>query len=83
MDQIVKELKIETRYGMQKYNWSVEYARPLYNRSVGNDFIYSNYIFDTVCNKVFKYLLFYIPSLFIAGKEAMEQSNYPRELSSS
>lgn len=36
MDEIVKEMKIETNYGIHKYNWSKEYARRLYNHSVGN-----------------------------------------------
>ncbi|XP_012233652.2 cytochrome c oxidase assembly protein COX18, mitochondrial [Linepithema humile] len=34
MDEIVKELKVETNYAMHKFNWSKEYARPLYNRSL-------------------------------------------------
>ncbi|EZA53388.1 hypothetical protein DMN91_004592 [Ooceraea biroi] len=34
MNNIVKELKIETRYGMQKYNWPKPVARRLYNHSV-------------------------------------------------
>lgn len=36
MDEIIKELKMETGYGIQKYKWSQEYARRLYNHSVGN-----------------------------------------------
>ncbi|KAL6449106.1 hypothetical protein ACFW04_000660 [Cataglyphis niger] len=34
MDEIVKEMKIETNYGIYKYNWSKEYARRLYNHSM-------------------------------------------------
>ncbi|XP_029676642.1 cytochrome c oxidase assembly protein COX18, mitochondrial [Formica exsecta] len=34
MDEIVKEMKIETNYGIHKYNWSKEYARRLYNHSM-------------------------------------------------
>ncbi|XP_029171298.1 cytochrome c oxidase assembly protein COX18, mitochondrial isoform X2 [Nylanderia fulva] len=33
MDEIVKELKIETNYGIHKYNWPKDYARRLYNHS--------------------------------------------------
>lgn len=36
MDEIVKEMKKETSYGIYKYNWSKDYARRLYNHSVGN-----------------------------------------------
>lgn len=35
MDEIVKEMKIETNYGIHKYNWPKDYARRLYNHSVG------------------------------------------------
>ncbi|KMQ94399.1 mitochondrial inner membrane protein cox18 [Lasius niger] len=34
MDEIVKEMKIETNYGIYKYNWPKEYARRLYNHSM-------------------------------------------------
>ena len=39
MDEIVKEMKIETNYGIHKYNWSKDYARRLYNHSVGNGYL--------------------------------------------
>lgn len=34
MDEIVKEMKIETNYGIHKYNWPKDYARRLYNHSM-------------------------------------------------
>lgn len=36
MEEIVKELKVETAYAIHKYNWPKEHARHVYNRSVGN-----------------------------------------------
>jgi hypothetical protein len=39
MDEIVKEMKAETFYGIQKYNWPEKYAKRVYNYSVGNVFI--------------------------------------------
>lgn len=34
MPDIVKELKIETAFGIKKYNWTEKQARFLYNKSV-------------------------------------------------
>lgn len=34
MNEIVKEMKKETYYGIHKYNWPEEYARRLYNHSL-------------------------------------------------
>jgi len=39
MNEIIKEMKVETFYGIQKYNWPKKYAQRVYNYSVGNVFI--------------------------------------------
>jgi len=49
MDEIVKELKAETFYGIQKYNWPKVYAKRVYNYSVGNALI-SLIAYNEICN---------------------------------
>ncbi|GAB1869310.1 Mitochondrial inner membrane protein COX18 [Camponotus japonicus] len=50
MDEIVKEMKKETSYGIYKYKWSKDYARRLYNHSVKKQ--WNNLIIRENCHPV-------------------------------
>lgn len=54
MDEIIKELKKETSYGILKYDWPKEHAKRLYNHSVGNILFCSPSVSETAIKSNYK-----------------------------